>query len=72
MIFKSPLPDVSIPDVALTPFVLGKAERLRDKVAIVEVAGRAQGAVEANFGRSFTYGQIADGVRRLAAGLHAR
>ena len=62
MIFKSPLPDVAIPDIALTPFVLGKAERLSDKVAIVE----------AGSGRSFTYGQIADGVRRLAVGLHAR
>jgi acyl-CoA synthetase (AMP-forming)/AMP-acid ligase II len=62
VIFKSPLPDVAIPDVALTPFVLGKAERLSDKVAIVEAAT----------GRSYTYGQIADGVRRLAAGLNAR
>ncbi len=62
MIFKSPHPDVSIPDTALSPFVLGKAGRLGDKVAIVE----------AGSGRSYTYGQIADGVRKLAAGLHAR
>jgi acyl-CoA synthetase (AMP-forming)/AMP-acid ligase II len=62
VIFKSPFPDVVIPDTALSPFVLGKAERLGDKVAIVE----------AGSGRSYTYKQIADGVRRLAAGLHAR
>ncbi|MHB8587360.1 MAG: AMP-binding protein [Candidatus Dormibacteraceae bacterium] len=62
MIFKSPLPDVVIPDVALSPLVLGKADRLGDKVAIVE----------AGSGRSYTYRQIADGVRGLAAGLHAR
>ena len=62
MIFKSPFPDVVIPDVALTPFVLGKAERLGDKVAIVE----------ASSGRSYSYRQIADGVRQLAAGLRAR
>jgi acyl-CoA synthetase (AMP-forming)/AMP-acid ligase II len=62
VIFKSPHPDVVIPDTALTPFVLGKATRLADKVAIVE----------AGSGRSYTYGQIADGVRKLAAGLHAR
>src|ERR1700676_1668798 len=62
VIFKSPFPDVDIPDVALSPFVLGKAERLGDKVAIVE----------AGSGRSYTYRQIADGVRQLAAGLHAR
>jgi acyl-CoA synthetase (AMP-forming)/AMP-acid ligase II len=62
VIFKSPHPDVVIPDVALTPFVLDKADRLGDKVAIVE----------AGTGRSYTYKQIADGVHRLAAGLHAR
>jgi acyl-CoA synthetase (AMP-forming)/AMP-acid ligase II len=62
VIFKSPHPDVAIPDTALSPFVLGKATRLGDKVAIVE----------AGSGRSYTYGQIADGVRKLAVGLHAR
>jgi acyl-CoA synthetase (AMP-forming)/AMP-acid ligase II len=62
VIFKSPHPDVAIPDIALSPFVLGKAQRLGDKVAIVE----------AGSGRSYTYRQIADGVRKLAAGLHAR
>ena len=62
MIFKSPHQDVVVPDVALTPFVLGKADRLGDKVAIVE----------AGSGRSYTFGQIKDGVHGLAAGLHAR
>jgi acyl-CoA synthetase (AMP-forming)/AMP-acid ligase II len=62
VIFKSPHPDVVIPDLALTPFVLGRAEKLGDKVAIVEAAS----------GRSYTYRQIADGVGKLAAGLHAR
>src|SRR5450759_1583764 len=62
VIFKSPHPDVAIPDTALSPFVLGKANRLGDKVAIVE----------AGSGRSYTYKQVADGVRKLASGLHAR
>ena len=62
MIFKSPYPDVVIPDVALSPFVLARGETLGDKVAIVEGAT----------GRSYTYGQIAEGVRQLAAGLNAR
>src|SRR6266853_4865142 len=62
VIFKSPHPDVAIPDTALSPFVLGKASRLGDKVAIVE----------AGTGRSYTYQQIAEGVRKLAAGLHGR
>ncbi|HXN90660.1 MAG TPA: 4-coumarate--CoA ligase family protein [Candidatus Sulfotelmatobacter sp.] len=62
MIFKSPHPDAQIPNVALTPYVLDKAERLRDRVAIVEAAS----------GRSYTYGQIVDGVRSLSAGLHEK
>ena len=62
MIFKSPHPDVVIPDTSLTELVLGKAGSLGDKIAIVE----------AGSGRSYTYTQIAGGVRRLAAGLHAR
>ena len=62
MIFSSPHPDVEIPEIALTPFVLQSAERWRDRVAIVEAAS----------GRSYTYGQIADGVRSISAGLHEK
>jgi acyl-CoA synthetase (AMP-forming)/AMP-acid ligase II len=62
VIFRSTHPDVTIPDIPLTPFVLGGAERLGDKVAIIE----------AGSGRSYSYRQIADGVRKLASGLHSR
>jgi len=62
VIFSSPHPDVEIPEIALTPFVLQMAERWRDRVAIVEAAS----------GRSYTYGQIADGVRSISAGLHEK
>ena len=62
MIFKSPHPDVQIPDVPLTPFVFEKAARLGEKIAIVEAAS----------GRSYTYGQLAASIDKLAAGLHAR
>jgi acyl-CoA synthetase (AMP-forming)/AMP-acid ligase II len=62
VIFKSPQADLAIPNIALTPFVLGRAQELGPKVAIVE----------AITGRSFTYGEIHAGVRRFAAGLHAR
>jgi acyl-CoA synthetase (AMP-forming)/AMP-acid ligase II len=62
VIFKSPHPDVEIPNIALTPYVLAGAARWRDRVAIVEAAS----------GRSYTYGQIADGVRSLSAGLHEK
>src|SRR5258708_352023 len=62
VIFKSPMPDVMIPNVALTPFVLARAKELGDKVAIVEAAS----------GRAYTYAELAVKVLRFAAGLHAR
>src|SRR3984893_12031665 len=62
MIFKSPHPDVEIPDIALRPLVLRHAERLGDKVAIVE----------AGSGRSYTYAELASNATKLGAGLHAR
>jgi len=62
VIFKSPFPDVTIPDTTLTPYVLRHAEKLKDKVAIVE----------AGSGRSYTYGRLANHVGRVAAGLHGR
>ena len=62
MIFKSSHPDLPIPNVALSPFVLARARELGPKVAIVE----------AITGRSYTYGEIHSGVRRFSAGLHAR
>ena len=62
MIFRSPFPDVTIPDVPFTPFVLRHAERLSAKPALIDgVTGRA-----------YTYGQVADAVRRCAAGLAQR
>jgi acyl-CoA synthetase (AMP-forming)/AMP-acid ligase II len=55
------MPDVTIPDVALTPFVLARAKELGDKVAIVEAAS----------GRAYTYAELAANISKLAAGLHA-
>lgn len=62
MIFRSPFPEVEIPDTPLTPFVLRHAEHLKDKVAIVE----------AGSGRSYTFGELRREVDRTASGLHAR
>ena len=62
MILRSKLPDIVIPDTPLVAYVMQHAERLHDKTAIV------CGAT----GRSYTYGALADGIRRVAAGLHAR
>lgn len=61
-IYKSSQPDVDIPDVAITPFVLQHAERLADKPAFVDGLS----------GRTLTYGQLAGAIRSLAGGLKAR
>jgi 4-coumarate--CoA ligase len=62
MIHRSPLPDVEIPETALTPFVLQHAERLADKPALIE----------GHTGRTLTYRDIDHGIRSVAGGLVAR
>lgn len=62
MIVRSPYPDVTIPDVALTPFVLRRAGELGDKPALIE----------GPTGRVITYAQLADKIHRAAAGLSGR
>ena len=59
MIFRSPYPDVEIPEVSLAPFVLRQAERLPDKSALLDASN----------GRTLTYGEFAAAVRRAAIGL---
>jgi acyl-CoA synthetase (AMP-forming)/AMP-acid ligase II len=60
LIYRSPYPDVDIPDVSLTDLVLGRARRLDDRLALVDGAT----------GETLTYGQFADLVERTAGGLH--
>ncbi len=62
MIFRSPYPDIQIPDQSVTAFALRHAERLTGKVALVDGAT----------GRTVTYGELARDVRRAAAGLRGR
>src|SRR5579864_3492821 len=62
MIFRSPYPDVAIPDMPLTPFVLQRAHELGEKPALVE----------GPTGRTITYAQLAGAVRHAAAGLAQR
>jgi acyl-CoA synthetase (AMP-forming)/AMP-acid ligase II len=62
MPIKSAWPDVAIPDVSITEFVLRHAERLRDQPALVDGPS----------GRTLTYGQLAESVRRVATGLARR
>ena len=58
----SPHPDVTIPDLPLHEFVLADAMRRADQAALVDGPS----------GRTITYGQLAGGVGRVAAGLAAR
>jgi acyl-CoA synthetase (AMP-forming)/AMP-acid ligase II len=62
MIFRGPYPDVTIPSVALTPFVLQHAQERGDKPALIE----------GPTGRVITYSGLAQSVRRVAASLAAR
>src|SRR5436190_21747993 len=62
MLFKSPHPDIAIPDIVVHRFVLARATALGDKPALIDAAS----------GRTLTYGQLAGGADRGAAGLAAR
>jgi acyl-CoA synthetase (AMP-forming)/AMP-acid ligase II len=62
MIFHSPFPDVTIPDVSFAAFVLRHADRLADRPALID----------ASSGRVLTYGDLVHEVGAVAAGLAAR
>jgi acyl-CoA synthetase (AMP-forming)/AMP-acid ligase II len=59
VIFRSPTPDVDIPEVPLTPFVLHRADELAGKPAFIDGSS----------GRSLSFGEFAAGVRGIAARL---
>ncbi len=59
MALASPYPDIEIPDVPLTEFVLGANAGRPDTVALVDGAR----------GDQLTYGQLAAYVDRVAAAL---
>ena len=62
MRFASPLPSVRLPQSALTPYVLEGAGRLADKAAFVDGVT----------GRTMTYGELEETVRRQAGGWLGR
>jgi acyl-CoA synthetase (AMP-forming)/AMP-acid ligase II len=62
MIFRSPLPDIEIPDVPLASFVLGSAARFGDRPALVDGTS----------GRVTTYAELLSSVRAAASGLARR
>jgi acyl-CoA synthetase (AMP-forming)/AMP-acid ligase II len=62
MIFRSPFPDVTVPEISITSWVLRQTTRLADKPALID----------GETGRSITYGELSRRVRRLAVGLAQR
>lgn len=61
MIHRSPLPDVEIPDLPLTSYVLAAAADRQDQPALIDGPS----------GRALTYGGLASAVRSVAGGLLA-
>src|SRR5215212_5306085 len=61
-ILRSPWPDPDVPDAGLAEYVLRHADRLPDKPALID----------AQSGRTLTYGRLAVLVERAAGGLAAR
>jgi acyl-CoA synthetase (AMP-forming)/AMP-acid ligase II len=59
---RSPFPDVEIPDVPLSDFVLARAGGRGEKPALIDSPS----------GRTISYGQLAQSVRVVAAGLAER
>ena len=62
MAYRSPFPDITVPNTSLFQEVLGRAAERGDAVAM------ADGLT----GRTITYRQLMDQIRRTAAGLAAR
>ena len=62
MIIKGPYPDVTIPETALTPFVMQRAQELADKPALID----------GPTGRKVTFQQLADSISIVAHNLAQR
>ena len=62
MIIKGPYPDVTIPQTALTPFVLHRAKELADKPALID----------GPTGRKVTYQQLAESISIVAHNVAQR
>jgi acyl-CoA synthetase (AMP-forming)/AMP-acid ligase II len=61
-VIRSKFPDVEIPDLSLTDFVLAGAVGRGDRPALID----------AHSGRTITYAQLAESVQAVAAGLADR
>jgi acyl-CoA synthetase (AMP-forming)/AMP-acid ligase II len=60
-VLTSPWPDPVVPDISLPEFLLATAAEQAERPAIIDAAS----------GRTLHYGELADGVRRVASGLAA-
>ena len=61
-VFTSPFDDVEIPDIGIHQVVLDACEHYGDRMAIIDGPS----------GRSMTFAQLGDAIRRFAGGLAAR
>src|SRR5258708_1578594 len=59
MIFRGPYPDVTIPEVSITDFIFQGTDEFQDKPALIDGPS----------GRTLTYREFEDAVRRTAASL---
>ena len=62
MIFRGPFPDVTIPEIPITPFVFQNAKERSAKAALIDGTS----------GRALTYAELADAIARVAASLARR
>ncbi len=60
MIYRSPYPDITVPDVSLTELILDRAPGRGDRPALIDAAG----------GATISYGELARSVETAAGGLH--
>jgi acyl-CoA synthetase (AMP-forming)/AMP-acid ligase II len=59
MVFRSPWPEIALPDVSIAEAILPAAEARGDKPAVIE----------SETGATLTYRALAEGARRVAAGI---
>lgn len=62
MVFRSPFPDVEIPNLSLTEYIVQKTQPHLAKPALIDGPS----------GRTLTYAQLVGAIERMAAGLAAR
>ena len=62
MIYRSPYPDVAIPEIAYSDYILADVDRWADQPALIDGPS----------GRSLSFAQVRGGARKVAASLAAR